>query len=125
MDDEWRIDDVGPRGLASHELVFTEDVAAFREDLLAEAVEFLKTLPGVAAVERVEREIIAMAAHAVPTWQLTEAVRRWWEAAEQQRRPWMIAMDRAAQTVFDLAVAHPYQWHGWELTRVLDRRRLP
>lgn len=65
VDDEWRIAEVGPGGPVSHELVFSEDVPVFREDLVAEAVAFLATLPGVTAVERIEREAIALAADAV------------------------------------------------------------
>lgn len=112
VDGEWRIAEVGPGGPVSHELVFSEDVPVFREDLVAEAVEFLATLPGITAVERVEREAIALAADAVPTGGLIEEVRGWWETAKEQPRPWMTAMDRAAQTVLDLTAAYGYQLHG-------------
>lgn len=120
MDDDWRIHEARTAGPVSHELVFSEDVTALREDLVVEAVEFLRGLPGVTTVERVDREAIALATQAVPTGQLTEAVRSWWAAAKQRRTGWMVAMDRTAQTVSGLAGAHGFQLRDWELTRVLD-----
>jgi hypothetical protein len=106
--------------VVSHVLVFDEGVAHDRQDLVAEAVKFLQTLPGVTEVEHVEREAVEIAAHAVPTSQLTEAIRRWWKAAQQQKPPWMTAVDRAADIVSTLTAAHGYQRQGWELTLVLD-----
>ena len=123
----WHIDEVErgeplrPDGdVASHVLVFDEGVAYDRQDLVAEAVKFLQTLPGVTEVEHIEREAVEIAAHAVPTSQLTGAMRRWWRAAQQQKPPWTIAVDRAADIVSNLTAAHGFQRQGWELTRVLD-----
>jgi hypothetical protein len=130
MPQEWHIHEAKPGGPVSHQLVFEDDVALDRADLVAEAVEFLQTLPGVIDVEHAEEEVIVIAADAVPTSQLTEAMRRWWEVAKQEKRPWMAAVDRAAGIVSDLIAAHGYQRHGyqrhgyqrhgWELIRVLD-----
>jgi hypothetical protein len=83
MAEEWYIDEV-ESGPVSHVLVFDEGVAVDREDLVAEAIEFLETYPGVTMVEHVEREAVEIAAHAGSTSQLTEAMRRWWEAAKQE-----------------------------------------
>jgi hypothetical protein len=120
MAEDWHIDEVKRGGPVSHVLVFDEGVAVDREDLVAEAVGYLGTLPAVTGVEHVEREVVEMSAHAVPTSRLTEAMRRWWGAAKQETRPWMVAVDRAADIVSDLTAPHGFQREGWQLTRVQD-----
>ncbi|MGW3608139.1 hypothetical protein [Micromonospora sp. NPDC005161] len=117
MDDEWRLGETGFGEGWSHELVFAEEVAWEREDLVAGMVEFLQTLPGVTAVEHVDREAVVIAAAAVPTGRLSTAVRRRWEKVKKQRPPWMAAMDRAARTVEGLT---GFQRDGWQLTRIVD-----
>ncbi|WP_144122597.1 hypothetical protein [Catellatospora sichuanensis] len=119
MDDEWSVSEAGRGSSMSHVLVFDECVASDRADLVGEAVEFLTTLPGVTEVEHVEREVIEFIAPGVPTSRLSEALRGWWNAAMQERRPWMVATDRAAQTVYELVAAYGYQRHGLQLTRAL------
>ena len=46
-------------------MVFAEEVAWKREDLVAGMVEFLRTLPGVTAVEHVDRVAVVISAAAV------------------------------------------------------------
>ncbi|HEX6682977.1 MAG TPA: hypothetical protein VF062_09295 [Candidatus Limnocylindrales bacterium] len=119
---EWRIDAV-EQGVepVTHLLAFDEGVAYDREDLVAEAVKYLETLPGVTGVEHVEREFVEIAARDLKTSQLTEALERWWEAAEREKRPWMVAVDRAAGILAELTAAHGYRRDGgWQVTRVLD-----
>ncbi|MEV4538934.1 hypothetical protein AB0J82_34695 [Asanoa sp. NPDC049518] len=117
MDDEWRLGEAGVGADWSHEMVFAEEIAWKREDLVAGMVEFLRTLPGVTAVEHVEREAVVISAAAVPTGRLSAAVRRRWEEAKKERPPWLAAMDRAARTVARLT---GLQRDGWRLTRILD-----
>ncbi|MBG0564083.1 hypothetical protein [Actinoplanes aureus] len=117
MDDEWHISEQRG-GPVSHVLLFEEVVASDREDLVAEAVEFLPTVRGVTSVEHVEREIVEIDAPGVPAARLTSILRRWWDAAAKEQRPWMTAMNRAAGTVGDLAPG--FQRDGWQLTRVAD-----
>jgi hypothetical protein len=112
VDDELRIGETGFGEGWSHELVFAEEVAWEREDLVAGMVEFLQTLPGVTAVEHVDREAVVIAAVAVSTGRLSTAVRRRWEKVKKQRPPWMAAMDRAARTVEGLT---GFQRDGWQL----------
>jgi hypothetical protein len=107
-------------GRVSHVLLFDEGVAVDRMDLVAEAVTFLASFPGVEEVEHVEREAVEITAATVPTARLTEALLSWWEAAKQEQRPWQMAVDRAAGIVSDLLAARGYQRRGGELTRVLD-----
>ncbi|WP_238011849.1 hypothetical protein KZZ52_13510 [Dactylosporangium sp. AC04546] len=122
MDDDeaWQLGEAGRGDVESHYLVFDEGVASEREDLVGELVEHLATLPGVSAVDWCEREVVLIGAPAVPTARLTEAVRRWWGAAWAQRRPWMVAMDRAAGLVLGRTGGRGYTLDGWELTRVVD-----
>lgn len=117
VDDEWRLGETGFGADWSHEMVFAEEVACEREDLVAGMVEFLRTLPGVTAVEHVDREAVVISAAAVPTGRLSAAVRRRWEEAKKERPPWMAAMDRAARTVEELT---GFQRDGWRLTRIVD-----
>lgn len=98
-------------------MLFAEEVAWEREDLVAGMVEFLRTLPGVTAVEHIEREAVVISAAAVPTGRLSAAVRRRWEEAKKERPPWMAAMDRAAGMVEGLT---GFQRDGWRLTHVVD-----
>ncbi|MEV4416509.1 hypothetical protein [Catellatospora sp. NPDC049609] len=120
MDEEWSVSEAGRGGYMSHVVVFDECVATDRADLVADAVEFLAALPGVTAVDHVEREVIEFDARGVPTSRLSGALRRWWDAAAAEQRPWMAATDRAARTVHDLVAAYGYQRHGLRLTRALD-----
>jgi hypothetical protein len=127
MADKWHIDEIEhgeplrPDGdVVSHVLVFDEGFAYDRQDLVVEAVKFLQTLPGVTEVEHIEREAVGIAAPAMPTSRLTEAMRDWWAAAKRHKPPWMAAVDRAADIVSNLVAAHGFQRQGWELTRVLD-----
>lgn len=121
MEEDWRIDEAAEDDAeVSHVLAFDEGLAHDREDLVAEAVTFLETLPGVTAVEHVEREYVEIAAHDVSTSHLTEALRVWWEAAKGEKRPWMVAVDRAAGMVAELTAAHGYRRDGWQLTRTPD-----
>jgi hypothetical protein len=115
VDDEWRIDADEP---GPHVLVFDEDVAVDREDLVAEAVEFLPTVPGVTAVEHVDREVVLIAAPGVPASRLTAALRHWWDTASLQPRPWMSAMARAAEVAARLTPG--YRRDGWGLVRAVD-----
>lgn len=117
MDDEWRLSATGFGEDWSHELIFAEEVAWEREDLVAGMAEFLRTVPGVTAVEHVDREAVVIAAAAMPTGRLSAAVRRRWEKAKKQRPPWMAAMDRAARMVAELT---GFQRDGWQLTRTVD-----
>lgn len=117
VDDEWRLGETRFGADWSHELVFAEEVAWEREDLVAGMVEFLRTLPGVTAVDHVEREAVVVSAAGVPTGRLSAAVRRRWEEAKKERPPWMAAMDRAARMVEELT---GFQRDGWRLTRVID-----
>ncbi len=103
----------------SHVLVFDECVASDRADLVADAVGFLATLPGVTKVEHVEREVIEFDARGVPAARLSQALRRWWDVAAAERRPWMAATDQAVETVYELVAAHGYQRCGRQLTRGL------
>ncbi|GIE35435.1 hypothetical protein Ait01nite_084800 [Actinoplanes italicus] len=117
MDDEWRL---GPTGYGhgfTHELVFVEEVAGEREDLVAGIVEFLRTVRGVTAVEHADREAVLITAEGVPAGRLSALVRRRWEKARKQRPAWMAAMDRAARTVWELT---GFERDGWQLTRVVD-----
>jgi hypothetical protein len=120
MPEDWHISEVKHVEWLSHVLVFEEGIADARADLVAEAVEFLQTLPGVIEVELDEDEVVGIAADAVPASQLTETLRRWWDAAKQEKRPWIAAFDRAAGILSDLTAKHGYQRNGWELTRVQD-----
>ena len=99
MDEDWRLGETEFGEDWSHELVFVEEVASEREDLVAGIVGFLRTLPGVTAVEHVDREAVVIAAADVPTGRLSTQVRRRWDRVKKQRPPWMAAMDRAARTV--------------------------
>jgi hypothetical protein len=120
VNEDWRIRKVEQSGPVSHMLVFDEGVAVDREDLVSEAVKFLESFPGVTEVDHAEREIVEIAAHAVPDPRLTEALQRWWEAAKREKRPWQAAVDRAAGIVADLAAGDGFQRDGWELTRRVD-----
>ncbi|MEV6304950.1 hypothetical protein AB0M02_36445 [Actinoplanes sp. NPDC051861] len=117
MDEDWSISEERG-GPASHVLVFDEIVASDREDLVAEAVEFLPSVRGVTAVEHVERNIVEITAPGVPGGHLTRRLRRWWDEAAGQQRSWMAAMDQAARTAAGLAPG--FERDGWRLTRVVD-----
>jgi hypothetical protein len=117
VDDEWRLGETAFGAGFTHELIFVEEVAGEREDLVAGIVEFLPTVPGVTAVEHVDREAVLIAAAGVPAGRLSAAVRRRWEKSKKQRPAWMAAMDRAALTVEELT---GFQRDGWQLTRVAD-----
>jgi hypothetical protein len=117
VDDEWRLGETAFGAGFTHELVFVEEVAGEREDLVAGIVEFLPTVPGVTAVEHVDREAVLIAAAGVPAGRLSAVVRRRWEKAKKQRPEWMAAMDRAARTVEQLT---GFQRDGWQLTRIID-----
>lgn len=118
VDDEWRISVAPPDEPVSF-VVFEEVVAAEREDVVAEAVEFLATVRGVTAVEHVEREIVEITAPGVPAAHLTATLRRWWDAAAKKQRPWMTAMEHAVGTVAGLAPGYERRDGMW-LTRVVD-----
>ncbi|MEU8080919.1 hypothetical protein AB0B31_36370 [Catellatospora citrea] len=119
MDEQWSVSEAGRGASMSHVLVFDECIASDRMDLVADAVGFLATLPGVTEVEHVEREVIEFDAHGVPAARLSLALRCWWDAAAAERRPWMAATDQAVQTVHDIVAAHGYRRRGWQLTRAL------
>lgn len=85
VDDEWRLGKTGFGADCSHELIFAKEVASEREDLVAGMVEFLRTVPGVTAVEHVDRGAVVIAAAAVPTGRLSAAVRRRWAMVNRQR----------------------------------------
>ncbi|MEU4420840.1 hypothetical protein AB0F81_09445 [Actinoplanes sp. NPDC024001] len=117
MDDDWRLGETRFGDMYTHELVFLEEVASDREDLVAEMVEFLRTVPGVTAVDHVDREAVLITAPAVPAQRLSTALRRQWEKSVKKRPPWMAAMDRAFRTVEELT---GFTRDGERLIRVVD-----
>ncbi|MEU4426431.1 hypothetical protein AB0F81_37895 [Actinoplanes sp. NPDC024001] len=118
MDDRWSVTEAGPGADETHVLAFDEILASDRADLVAEVAGVVAAWPGVTAVESADWDVLLITAPGVPVARLTAAVDRWWSRAIGERRPWMDAMDRAAETVAGLAPGH--RRDGWELTRVRD-----
>jgi hypothetical protein len=120
VDDDWQFDTVQPGFPVSHALVFSDEIAHMREDLVTDAVTFLESVPGVTGVEHEEREVIVLFAPGLTVAALTATFAAWWSAAIRERRPWQHAMDRAASRA--LRVLGPDQWRRdeWRLTRDVD-----
>ena len=118
VDDEWHLEEI-PDASFTHELSFVEEVTGEREDLVAGLVAFAGTLPGVARVDRVDREAALLTAPGVPAQRLKAPMRRWWVKATRQRPPWRAAMDRVVRTVEELTAGYGYQRDGLRLTRDL------
>ncbi|GAA4608615.1 hypothetical protein BJY16_006931 [Actinoplanes octamycinicus] len=116
--EDWELTAAGGECSFTHVLVFGEDVRVAREDLMEGAVAFLATVPGVTAVEHVEREIVEITAGGVPAERIARMLGRWWDRAKRERKPWMVAMQARVATAAGLFPE--FQRDGWVLTRVLD-----